>query len=117
MDEHFSEGYDPMSDIRPDGDVDRAPGPGGDWEQALEALRDREKWRRLGAERLRAAGFTDEQVGRWEKRGKRTAEEEGDIEDVKWAKKGEGREWDRGKMVDGQGNVALKAEWAMALDD
>ena len=116
--QHISPGYDPAVDVRPDGEDRRAaPGSGGDWEQALEALRDREKWRRLGAERLRAAGFTEVQVGRWEKRGKRTVEEEGDVVEVWWALEGEGREWDRGKMVDEKGDVKLKAEWAMALDD
>jgi hypothetical protein len=116
MDEHFSPGYDPAADVKPDDDDGRPGAGGGDWEQALEALRDRQRWRRLGAERLRAAGFSEEQVGRWERRGPRTAEEAGDAEDVKWAKTGEGREWDRGKSVDGAGNVKLKAEWSV-LDD
>ena len=36
---------------------------------------------------------------------------DGDEEDVRWAKKGEGREWDRGKVVDEDGNVAVQADW------
>jgi len=41
----------------------------------------------LGAERLRAAGFTEEQIRKWEKGGEK------DIDDVKWSKPGEEREW------------------------
>jgi len=91
MDSRFSEGYDPKSDIQPDSDLE-----GDDWADSLEALRDREKWRQQGAERLRAAGFTDEQIRGWEKSGR-----EKGVEDVRWAKSGEGREWDRGKVAGG----------------
>ena len=89
MDGRFSEAYDPRSDVRPDSDAD-----GDDWADSLEALKDRERWRRQGAERLRAAGFTEDQVKGWEKGSGR----EKDVADVKWAKEGEGREWDRGKV-------------------
>ncbi len=92
MDSRFSAAYDPKSDIQPDSDID-----GDDRADSLEALRDREKWRQQGAERLRAAGFTEEQVKGWEKNSGR----EKSVEDVRWAKKGEGREWDRGKVVGG----------------
>jgi hypothetical protein len=76
-----------------------------DWDQALEALRDRQRWKQQGADRLRAAGFTDEEVKKWEKGSEKTEE------DVRWAKKGEGREWDRGKVVDEDGQVDVRAEW------
>ncbi|KAB5547044.1 pre-mRNA-splicing factor 38B [Coniochaeta sp. 2T2.1] len=92
MDSRFSDSYDPKSDIQPDSDVE-----GDDWADSLEALRDREKWRRQGAERLRAAGFSEEQIKGWEDKG---GKEKG-VEDVRWAKTGEGREWDRGKRVGG----------------
>ena len=46
---------------------------------------------------------------RWQKGSTRNGER--DEEDVRWAKKGEGREWDRGKVVDEDGNVAVRAEW------
>lgn len=78
-----------------------------DWDNALEALRDRAKWRQSGADRLRAAGFTDEEVKKWEKGG---AAGEGREEDVKWRGRGEGREWDRGKVV-GEDGVQVEAEW------
>ncbi|OIW30603.1 hypothetical protein CONLIGDRAFT_668573 [Coniochaeta ligniaria NRRL 30616] len=91
MDSRFSADYDPKSDVLPDSDLD-----GDDWADSLEALRDREKWRLQGAERLRAAGFTEEQVRGWEKGD--GGREKG-VEDVRWAKEGEGREWDRGKVV------------------
>lgn len=99
MDAHFSASYDPNNDVQPHSDLE------DDWDQALEALRDRQRWKQQGADRLRAAGFTDEEVRKWEKGGEKTEE------DVRWAKKGEGREWDRGKVVDEDGQVDVKAEW------
>ncbi|PNS19573.1 hypothetical protein CAC42_7417 [Sphaceloma murrayae] len=86
MDARFEAGYDPASDVRIDSDED-------DWDQALEALKDRQKWKEKGAERLKAAGFSDADVKKWSS-GKQ------DADDVRWAKKGEDREWDRGKTVD-----------------
>lgn len=87
IDSRFSAGYDPAVDVQPSLDDD-------DWDQALEALRDRQKWKQQGADRLRAAGFTDEEVIKWEKGGEKREE------DVVWSKRGEGREWDRGKIID-----------------
>jgi len=100
MDSRFSSSYDPSIDIRPDSDLDD-----DDWDQALEAMRDRQRWKEQGAERLKAAGFSEKEVRSWEKGGEKTEE------DVRWAKNGEGREWDRGKVVDNEGDVELKAEW------
>ncbi|KAI9715872.1 MAG: hypothetical protein M1812_005692 [Candelaria pacifica] len=99
MDSHFSTNYDPTVDVHPDS------GSENDWDQALEALRDRQRWKQQGADRLRAAGFTNEEVDKWEKGG-----EKGE-EDVRWAKHGEGREWDRGKILDEEGETGLKPEW------
>ncbi|KAI9813866.1 MAG: hypothetical protein M1832_006078 [Thelocarpon impressellum] len=98
MDTHFSSNYDPSVDVQPDSEGE------DDWDQALEALRDRQRWRQQGAERMRSAGFTDDQIAKWEK-GK------GDEEDVRWAKRGEGREWDRGKVVGEDGNVGVSVSW------
>lgn len=92
IDQRFAANYDPQSDVALDFDEEN------DWEQALEALRDRRKWQAQGAERLRAAGFTEAQVEKWEKGDEKREE------DVIWAKKGEGREWDRGKVV-GEGGI------------
>ena len=99
MDTHFSSTYDPSVDIHPNSDS------GNDWDQALEALRDRQRWKKQGAERLRSAGFTEEEVTKWEKGGEKTEE------DVKWRGMGEGREWDRGKVVDESGMIDRKPEW------
>lgn len=90
-----------------------------DWDLALEALRDRAHWKKQGAERLRQAGFDDSVVERWKNTATATAgrsttalgDTEGRLEDVQWAKKGEGREWDRGKVVDDDGHVDVKAPW------
>lgn len=87
MDARFSPDYDPKSDVQPEGDVR------DDWDESLEALRDRAKFRQQGGDRLREAGFTEDQIKRWEKGGEKT------IDDVQWTKKGEGREWDRGKDI------------------
>lgn len=98
MDSHFSSNYDPTIDVQPDPDLE------DDWDMALEALRDRQRWQKQGAERLKSAGFTEEEVQKWEKGGERTEE------DVRWKGRGEGREWDRGKVV-GEDGVETKPEW------
>lgn len=100
MDSHFSASYDPSADVEPE------VGPTDDWEMALEAMRDRAKFKQTQGDRLRAAGFTEDEVKKWEKGSEKTEE------DVRWAKKGEGREWDRGKVVDEvTGHVELAPEW------
>ncbi|KAL2161179.1 hypothetical protein VTH06DRAFT_8398 [Thermothelomyces fergusii] len=85
MDSRFAEGYDPAADVQ----LDSAEAD--DWDEAVEAYRDRQKWKQQGAERLRAAGFTEEQIKKWERGGEK------DVDDVRWSKAGEKREWDRGK--------------------
>ena len=88
MDGRFSANYDPKSDVTPD--LDEA----GDWEEAVETFRDRQKWKQQGADRLRTAGFTEDQIKKWEKGDDKSEE------DVRWSKPGEGREWDRGKVAE-----------------
>ena len=105
IDSRFSSSYDPSADVHPDGDLD------DDWDQALEALRDRQRWKQQGADRLRAAGFTQEEVKKWEKGDLGQSEE-----DVVWKKKGEGREWDRGKVVDEDGQIVHQSEWGRLKD-
>ncbi|KAF2220214.1 hypothetical protein BDZ85DRAFT_267358 [Elsinoe ampelina] len=87
IDAHFEEGYDPSADVQPDEDAD-------DWDQALEALKDRQRWKQKGADRLKAAGFSEAEVKKW-----RGGESEL-LDDFRWAKKGESREWDKGKELD-----------------
>lgn len=99
IDKHFAADYDPSQDVRVDSEEE------DDWDMALEALRDRQEWKQQGAERLKAAGFTDEEIEKWAS-GKEKSEE-----DVRWRKKGEAREWDRGKVIGKDGFVDLKAEW------
>ncbi|EKD21495.1 pre-mRNA-splicing factor 38B [Drepanopeziza brunnea f. sp. 'multigermtubi' MB_m1] len=99
IDSRFSANYDPTADVQLDFDEEN------DWDQALEALRDRTKWKQQGADRLRAAGFTDEEVSKWERGGEKREE------DVKWSKKGEGREWDRGKIVSESGFISIQAKF------
>lgn len=104
MDEHFNTSYDPRVDVQPD------PEEGDDWDQALEAMRDRQRWKQQGAERLKAAGFSDAEVKKWEKGGEK------DENDVQWTKKGEDREWDRGKVM-GEDGVELEPAWARLKDN
>ncbi|OJJ43486.1 hypothetical protein ASPZODRAFT_123841 [Penicilliopsis zonata CBS 506.65] len=122
IDAHFAPDYDPSLDVQVEDDglaatnqSTRRPVAGlmtkdDDWELALEALRDRAKWRQKGEERLRDAGFHDSIVERW-KSNEAPAGAEGRLEDVKWSKRGESREWDRGKVVDEAGDIDVKAPW------
>ena len=96
MDARFDSSYNPSIDVQPAENTD-------DWDMALEAMRDRQKWKAQGAERLRSAGFDDAFVEAWETN---TTKDESKI---KW-KRGD-REWDRGKFVDDEGEVILKAAW------
>lgn len=74
--------------------------PRGDWDDAVEAFRDRQKLRQHQEERLRAAGFATKQIEKVAASGAERKEE-----DVRWAKAGESREWDRGKEVGSDGDV------------
>ncbi|KAH8802686.1 hypothetical protein F5884DRAFT_802720 [Xylogone sp. PMI_703] len=99
IDARFSSNYDPTVDVQLNHDEE------DDWDQALEALRDRQKWKQQGAERLRSAGFTEDEIRKWEKGGEKNEE------DVRWTKRGEAREWDRGKVFDDDGQVTLEADF------
>ncbi|RAH65181.1 uncharacterized protein BO66DRAFT_423700 [Aspergillus aculeatinus CBS 121060] len=125
IDAHFAPDYDPATDVQlEENDLQssnknsRRHVPGlmtgdDDWDYALEALRDRARWKQKGEERLREAGFSTDFVERW--KSNTTSKPEGDtdgrLETVKWSKKGEGREWDRGKYVDEDGHIDVKASW------
>lgn len=99
MDARFSEQYNPAMDVKPN-----AGDEGDDWDNAIEAYRDRQKWKALGAERLRSAGFDEDFITAWENNDtKNTA-------NIKWAKEGV-REWDRGKVMV-EGEVKVKASWS-----
>ncbi|KAA8645724.1 hypothetical protein EYZ11_001269 [Aspergillus tanneri] len=125
IDAHFAPDYDPSLDVQLEeagpstkNTSFRRPVSGlmtedDDWELALEALHDRARWRQKGEERLREAGFNDSFVERWKSNTTSATahDSEGRLEDVKWSKKGEGREWDRGKFVDKEGHIDVKASW------
>ncbi|KAK5790026.1 hypothetical protein VI817_007313 [Penicillium citrinum] len=123
IDSHFAADYDPTVDIQPDEDeqVEKRPTrravPGlmteeDDWDMALEALRDRARWKQKGEERLRAAGLNESIIDRW-KDNTTSMKPDGErsLEEVRWSKKGEGREWDRGKVIDDQGHTDVHASW------
>lgn len=97
MDARFTEDYDPSMEMHMDTD-----------QNELEAMRDRQQWRLRGADRLRAAGFSEDVIKNWQNSGEK---QEKSVDDVKWAKQGEAREWDRGKVIDEKGDVGLKPKW------
>ncbi|TKA64870.1 hypothetical protein B0A49_07590 [Cryomyces minteri] len=81
IDTHFAASYDPGTDVS------------------------------LGLDDPDAAGFGEDEVRKWEARkGTADGERERDEKDVKWKGRGEGREWDRGKVL-GEDGVELMAEW------
>ncbi|SMR64532.1 unnamed protein product [Zymoseptoria tritici ST99CH_3D1] len=95
----FDPSYDPREDVALEDDGKEVEG--GDWDMALEAMRDRAKWRTGGAERLRAAGFTEQEVLNWQGGGTKlqgsAAEGERNVNDLVWTKQGEKRAWDADK--------------------
>jgi len=93
IDDHFTNDYDPSQDVLPESDdaIDA-----GDWDLALEAMRDRAKWKRNQASRMREAGFGESDISKWEK-GFHDHDQEDNLSSVKWSRKGEVREWDAGK--------------------
>ncbi|KAI9904125.1 hypothetical protein N3K66_000654 [Trichothecium roseum] len=94
IDRRFSESYDPKADVQMDDDDEGGSGSGSRWDNDVEAFRDRQKLRQAQEERLRSAGFDEEQIQR-AKGG--SGQKKWDVDDVKWTKAGEQREWDRGK--------------------
>lgn len=92
IDDHFSSKYDPALDVQPDAEDTKER---EDWDMALEALRDRQIWQKKHADRMRAAGFSNEEIRKWEDSGR-----EKDIRDVRWTGKGQTRAWDVGKDVE-----------------
>ncbi|KAJ6087305.1 hypothetical protein N7467_006219 [Penicillium canescens] len=125
IDAHFAPGYDPATDVQLDDDNSHSAGQQSsrrpvaglmtgedDWDMALEALRDRTRWKQKGEERLREAGIDDAAIDRWKSNAAFTGlNREGNPEHVQWSKKGEGREWDRGKFVDDEGHINVRAAW------
>ncbi|KLU90800.1 hypothetical protein MAPG_10651 [Magnaporthiopsis poae ATCC 64411] len=119
IDARFSESYDPTSDVAyldfsaEVGSRARSGGSGG-WDDVAEAFRDRRKWEAQGAERLRAAGFTDAEIQKWERGAGARPGGGGDADpdSFRWSKKGELRQWDRGKTINADGTVSTGPEWA-----
>ncbi|KAG6019433.1 hypothetical protein E4U19_007220 [Claviceps sp. Clav32 group G5] len=95
LDRRFSDSYDPKLDVRMDMDNNEDP-----WDEAVESFRDRQKMRQNQDQRMRDAGFTDEQINR-AKGIEATAEPH-----VVWSKVGEKREWDKGKGLGVGGDVS-----------
>ncbi|RDA89517.1 hypothetical protein CP533_3914 [Ophiocordyceps camponoti-saundersi (nom. inval.)] len=86
LDRRFSESYDPKADVLME-DAD-------DWDDAAERFRDRQKLRSIQAQRMKAAGFTEEQLQKLQSMPEKTERE------VVWSKAGEPRAWDQGKDFD-----------------
>ncbi|CAK7263610.1 hypothetical protein SEPCBS57363_000652 [Sporothrix epigloea] len=113
MDRHFAAGYDPTNDMehplpapRPQV-IPRFAAPGLDTagREDIDMHEDRKKLLQYNnTKRLREAGFTDKEISILECGGRRR------LVQTLWAKKGEARDWDRGKVegVDGP----AKPDWA-----
>lgn len=104
LDRRFSESYDPKLDVRMEDEGDT-------WDDAVESFRDRQKMLLNQDQRMKDAGFTDEQIQR-----AKGSDEKKEL-DVVWSKAGEKREWDEGKGIvvesddddddDGDGEISL----------
>jgi hypothetical protein len=108
IDAHFSSTYNPAFDVDTDDQDSNADDvEAGDMDNALEALRDRRAWRAKQADRLREAGFDEDEIDRWKKttsslQKTRLGDDDGDVpREVRWKKTGEQREWDAGKPAFG----------------
>ncbi|KAK7746567.1 hypothetical protein SLS62_009364 [Diatrype stigma] len=109
IDSRFAADYDPRLDVTPEPDDHHGVGGANeDWDNAVETFRDRLKWQQQGAERLRAAGFSESDIRKWEKS---RSDGQKDEADVRWNERGGLREWDRGKVVGDDGQVTVEAEW------
>ncbi|WYZ45617.1 hypothetical protein EsH8_VIII_000933 [Colletotrichum jinshuiense] len=96
IDKRFEADYDPKADVEMADD-----GNAENWDDAVEAFRDRQKWRQNQEQRMQAAGYSDDMIKKWREGG-----EQKDERDVRWAKAGEKREWDRGKEGGGQDGLS-----------
>ncbi|KAJ5623086.1 hypothetical protein N7490_011691 [Penicillium lividum] len=123
IDSHFASDYDPTLDIQPDDDesikkpsrraVSGLMTAEDDWEISMEAQRERESYRMRSEARLRTAGFDEKVINKYKAQSlSSTVSVEPQPEDVRWSKKGEGREWDRGKFVDDNGQIDVRAAWS-----
>lgn len=93
IDRRFSETYDPKADIQMDGDGEKH---NSNWDDDVEAYRDRQRLKQNQEARLKSAGFTDAVLQRSQGGGEKSEA------NVKWAKAGEKREWDRGKKSENE---------------
>lgn len=96
LDGRFSASYDPKTDRALHHDDDDEA-----WDDAVEAYRDHQKLRRHQEERMREAGFAEDQIRKSTLSSAKTEEP-----DVVWARAGETRAWDHGKVVDADGDVS-----------
>lgn len=111
IDRHFAADYDPSEDVEEKGwsqpQTKTGKAASSTTEDArAEMQRDRQQLLRDGAERLRAAGFTDKEIAIWARGGRRPMASADDA----WSKAGEQREWDRGKVAGEDGPA--KPLWA-----
>ncbi|KAI1452599.1 hypothetical protein F4805DRAFT_462605 [Annulohypoxylon moriforme] len=102
IDSRFAPDYDPRKDVTPEPEDQRQEDD--EWGRAVEAFRDRQKWNQKGEEKLRSAGFTEEQIRKWKKGDQKNEA------DVQWTTAGGLREWDRGKVVNKDGTVSFQED-------
>ena len=78
----------------------------GQWDDAVEAFRDRQKLKQNQEARLRSAGFSESDIGKMRTAATTTRSHEKSEADVRWSKAGDKREWDRGKTPDSDDDPA-----------
>ncbi|KAH7175479.1 hypothetical protein EDB81DRAFT_874326 [Dactylonectria macrodidyma] len=100
IDRRFSETYDPKTDVQMDDDDQSS-----NWDDAAEAFRDRQMLKQNQAQRLKAAGFADDQIKQATLTDAKTL-----ADSMQWTKAGEKREWDRGKAINAEGVVVSDDE-------
>lgn len=95
----FSESYDPRADVQMDDEDDNSATPANasaeQWDDAVEAYRDQQKLKQNQEARLRSAGFAESHIQKMQAAARGDEKTEADVQ---WAKAGERREWDRGKV-------------------
>jgi hypothetical protein len=107
MDSRFLDDYDPRQDGGAPTDASK-----DDFEVEVEKYRARQKLKRQGTQRLPSAGVNQAytRVGQDDDTRVGQDDDTRNLNNLKWIKRGETREWDKGKFAeDGQ------ADWAKAI--
>ena len=93
--DHLAEDYDPSLDVSDRSDLEDDD-DGDDWGMALEAVRDRARYKKSQSSRMRGAGFSATDIAKFEQSLTSDLKDVGDTSQIKWSRSGV-REWDKDK--------------------